>query len=104
MGPRQGPAAELRVPPHPLWVHRLDRRRALPVPELTDVVVMRLSVDALVDRQPTEEDVARRLHQPLSLDDAPALLLERALACEPVEHRRLGLLHLQEEGIPGISP
>src|SRR4051794_19777991 len=102
MGTCQGPTAELRVLEHSLRGHRLDLRRALPVPELPDVVVVRLAVDALLDREPAEKDVARRLHQPLPLDDPPALLLERALPREALEHRRLGLLDLQEERVLGV--
>ena len=52
---------------------------------------------------PAEHRVARRLHQPLALDDALAVVAELALAEERLEHRRLRLLHLQEERIVVVA-
>ena len=49
--------------------------------------------------QPAEEDVARRLHQPLALDDALAVVRVLALAEVRLEHRRLRLLDLEEERV-----
>ena len=48
---------------------------------------------------PAEHHVARRLHQPLALDHALAVVGELALAEERLEHRRLRLLHLQEQRV-----
>ena len=48
---------------------------------------------------PAEEDVARRLHQPLAGDDALAAVAVLALADESLQHRRLRLLDLQEQRV-----
>ena len=52
--------------------------------------------------EPAEHDVAGRLHEPLSLHDPLAVVGELAPAEEPLEHRRLGLFDLQEEGIVAV--
>ena len=76
--------------------------RRLPVPELAHVVVVGAAVDA-VDSLPSEEDVAGGLHQPLTLDHPLAVVGVAALVEERLEHRCLGLLHLQEERV-GVVP
>ena len=52
---------------------------------------------------PAEHDVAGGLREPLALDDALAVLGERALAQERLEHRRLRLLELQEQRIVVVA-
>ena len=54
-------------------------------------------------REPAEEDVARRLHQPLALDYAPALLLELLLPANGSSTEALRLLDLQEERIVRVA-
>ena len=48
---------------------------------------------------PAEEQVARRLHQSLTLDDPPAVVDVLARPDERREHRLLGFLHLQDERV-----
>ena len=67
MRPREGPRAHLAVDVHDLWDHRLRRPRPLPVPKLAHVEVAHDAVDPF-QAVPTQEDVARRLHEPLPLD------------------------------------
>ena len=55
-------------------------------------------VDA-VGPDPAEHDVAGRLHEPLTLDDPLAVVGVLALAQEGLQHRRLGLLGLQEQRV-----
>ena len=52
-----------------------------------------------LDLDPAEHDVARRLGQALALDHALAAVRELALPEERLEHRRLGLLELEEQRI-----
>ena len=56
----------------PVGYHLLDLGGALPVLQLADVEVARLAVEPGVHVQPAEEDVAGRLHQALTGDDALA--------------------------------
>ena len=51
---------------------------------------------------PTQEDVARSLHQPLSHDHALAVVVELAAPGELLEHRGLSLLHLQEQRVRAV--
>ena len=44
------------------------------------------------------------LHQPLAGDDPLAVVFELAGAKEILEHRRLGLLHLQKQRILPVTP
>ena len=76
----------------------VDQRRHLRVPQLADVEV---ALDAVrgVDLDPAEHDVARRLRQALALDDPLAAVRELAAAEERLQHRRLGLLELEEQRI-----
>ena len=76
---------------------------SLPVMELADVVVARLAIQAL-DADPPEEDVARRLHEALPDNDPPSVVVVLALTDEPLEHRSLGLLGLEEQWILFVSP
>ena len=78
--------------------HRLEVRGDLPVPELADVEVALHAVDAL-GPDPAEEDVARRLEQPLALHDALSVVGVPALARVRLEHRRLRLLDLEEQRV-----
>jgi hypothetical protein len=52
---------------------------------------------------PAEHRVTCRLHQPLALDDALAVVAELALAEERLEHRCLCLLHLQEQRVLPVA-
>ena len=95
---RERLAAELRVHRHRLRVHHLDQSRALAVPELAHVEVAAHAVIGR-DPDPAEHDVAGGLRQSLALDDPLAVLGERALAQERLEHRCLRLLELQEQRV-----
>jgi hypothetical protein len=66
--------------------------------ELAHVVVAGYAVEAL-DPLPAQEDVRRRLHQPLSRDHALAVVRVGARAEETFEHRGLRLLDLQEQRV-----
>src|SRR5262249_18648007 len=101
---RERPAAEPSVGEHRVRLHQLDDRRALRIPELPEVEVARLAVEPLLGVDPAEEDVARGLRQPLTLDHALAVVRELALAHERLEHRRLRLLRLQEQRIAAVAP
>ena len=75
--------------------HGLDHGRALHVAELTPVEVA-VDVHAL---GPAEEDVAGRLHHPLSLHHPLAGLPVAALRQVLLQHRRGRLLDLQEQRV-----
>ena len=94
----QGGAAETAVVRHRGGDHRLDDRGAFPVSELTDVEVARHPVDAF-DGEPAQEDVGRRCHQVLAVDDSFAVRAVSARSDELLEHRRLGLFGLKEQRI-----
>ena len=87
----------------PVGNHLLDFRGSLPVLELAPVEVAVLAVDAGLDVQPAEEDVAGGLHQPLAGDHPLTVVLELARAEELLEHRCLGLLQLQEQRILAVA-
>src|SRR4029077_6182553 len=95
---RERRAAELCVEREYVRLHRIYECRALGVPELTAVEVARYSVEP-GRSDPAEHDVARRLHQALTLDHALAVVGVAALAQVRLEHRRLGLLRLQEQRV-----
>ena len=82
-----------------------SRRRRCPSSRGTGGRSSRASVPSrpLTRIQP-EEDVARRLHQALPDHDAPAVVVVLALADEPLEHRGLGLLRLEEQWVLLVSP
>ena len=94
-------AQSLGVHPQPSFGHGLDERGCLAVPQLADVEVTGDAVGAR-GADPAQHDVAGRLHQPLPLHDPLAVVGEPAPAEEPLEHRRLGLFDLQEEGIVAV--
>ena len=79
VGAGEGPAAQTARTRPSVGIAPSMFSRALPVGELAHVEVAGLPVDAL-RRLPAEEDVARRLHQALSVDHALALVLERVPA------------------------
>src|SRR5512132_2538689 len=101
MGVSQRPAAEPTIETHRRRGHLLDLSGPLAVPELADIEVTGHPV-GIRAREPTQEDVARGLHQSLALDYAPAVLPELALPGEPLEHRSLCLLHLKEERVARV--
>src|SRR5204863_7057798 len=57
-----------------------------------------------MDMDPAEEDVACGLHEALADDDALAMIAKLARSQELLEHRRLRLLHLQEQGVLPVAP
>src|SRR5436190_17237307 len=99
MRTRERPAAHLAVDRHPVREHLLDLGRRLPIAQLTAVVIPLTTALLLVDTQPAEEDVARRLHPPLPDDDTLAVVFEFARPRVFLEHRRLRFLDLEEEQI-----
>src|SRR5262249_1663725 len=94
----QGPAAHSPVQGHPLRQHVVDDEGALPVTQLSDVVVVLLALDASGARPP-EQQVTRSLHRPLALDDTLAVVVLLAPADEAFEHGGLGFLDLQEQWV-----
>ena len=52
---------------------------------------------------PAEEDVAGGLHQPLADDDPLARVAVLAARLEPLQHRGLGLLRLQDERVVDVA-
>ena len=100
----QGRTAQPPVRDQLLRRHGIDLGRALPVAQLADVVVARAAIEVLGRGQPAEEDVARGLHEALTLDDALTGVPVVARAEERLVHRWLGFLDLQEEGIAVVSP
>src|SRR6202042_316306 len=100
---RERPAAQPSVGRHSKRDHLLDLRRALPVLELATVEVARNPVESLLDVNPAEEDVARRLHHPLTDDDSLGVILVHAPADVLLEHRFLGLLQLKEQRIAAVT-
>src|SRR6476659_9465176 len=103
MCPRKRPAARLRVEHEPARQNRLEVERDLPVPELAHVEVASLAVESQVGAQPAQEDVARGLHRPLSLDDALAVLPKLALPEVRLEDGRLCLLDLEEQRVVVVA-
>ena len=75
-----------------------DDRRALLVPELTEVEVALDAIDA-GHPVPAEHDVAGGLHQPLTLDHPLGVIGVLALPEEWLEHRGLRFVELQEQWI-----
>src|ERR1700733_1788815 len=103
VGARQGPSAHLAVHAHATRDHGVDVEGELPVPQLADVEVTLLPVQAGRDAMPPQEDVTGCLHQPLARDHPLAHVGELAGAEEPAEHRLLGLLDLEEQRIRLIT-
>ena len=83
-------------------VHRLDQRRALLVPELADVVVALDAVEPLVRTQPSMMSLAACISRWPSTTRWPCCWYF-ARAEERLEHRRLGLLELQEQRIGVVA-
>src|SRR5580700_5185932 len=96
--PGQGRRADTRVQRGSGYQERVHVRAALPVLELAHVVIAGYAVHA-PDALPAEEDVRRRLHQPLPRDHALAVVPIGAGRQETLEHRRLRLLDLEEQRI-----
>ena len=94
----QRPATQVRIAAHPCGLHRLDVGRPLAVPQLPDVVVPGDAVQP-VGPDPAQQDVARRLHQALTLDDPLSVAGVLVLAQERLQHGGLGLLDLQEQRV-----
>ena len=86
VGTRERPAAHSGEDLEAARENRVEVRRRLPVPQLADVEVALLAVEALRVANPAEEDVARRLHHPLALDHPLAVVVELALAEVRLEH------------------
>jgi hypothetical protein len=97
--PGQRPAAQRAVHLQPFRAKQGDLDGEFPVPQLPDVEVPGPPVQACLGALPAQEDVGRRLHQPLAGDHSLALVGILAGADEPAEHRRLCLLDLQEQRI-----
>ena len=81
----------------------VDEGRALGVPQLAEVEVAIDHIETL-RAEPAQQDVALGLHQPLALDHTLAVVVEGALAEIRLQHRRLGLLRLEEERIVAVAP
>src|SRR5256885_13418898 len=97
------PAARVRVEHQSAWQDGFEVDRDLPVPELADVEVASLVVEAAISPHPTEKDVARGLHQPLPLDDALAVMAELALPEVLLKHGNLRLLDLEEQRVVVVA-
>src|SRR5580700_5803904 len=97
MRPRERPAARDPIGGKSVRKQRVEVDRDLPVPKLAHVEIPAGAV--LLGTYPAEEDVARRLHEPLALNHALAVTRDGAGAEERLEHRRLRLLHLQKERV-----
>src|SRR4051812_19707333 len=102
MRSRHCPSADHSVRAEARGTHELDLRRALRIPELTDVEVLGFAVDGF-DPLPAEHDVGGCLHHPLARNDSFSVLLETTLAQEGLEHRGLRLLELQEQWVAVVA-
>ena len=83
--------------------HPLDVAETLPVPQLADVEVRVGAVNDSCDAHPAQEDVARGLHEPLALDDAPPLVVVPGAPRERREDRRSRLLELQDQRVVVVA-
>src|SRR5579862_2571165 len=100
MGMSERPAADLGVDTHHAWVHPIDVRAGLAVPELTDIVVALFPTSINVRGAcPAEHGVGGRLGEALSFNDTPSVVCELALPEKRLENRGLGLFKLQKEGV-----
>src|SRR5438034_5408489 len=104
MGPRERSRTLGRVEGESFRQRGLDVERDLPVPELAHVEVPRPAVEVLLGVNPAEEDVARGLHETLSLHHTLTVVREAARAEQRLEYRRLRLFHLEEKGIVLVAP
>src|SRR5271170_8105368 len=96
--PGQGRCADTRVQRGSGYQERVHIRAALPVLELAHVVIAGDAVHA-PDALPAQEDVRRRLHQPLPGDHALAVVPIGTGREKTLEHRRLCLLDLEEQRV-----
>src|SRR5215203_3983605 len=92
--PGQRPAAEAGIDDQFIGRHALDISRALHVLELAPVEVASFRA-----AKPAEEDVARRLHQPLPGHHAVSVLLVGARRNVALQYRGSRLLDLEEQGV-----
>ena len=102
MGPGERGAAQLGVDRQTGNAEPLRLDAALPVVQLTGVVVARPSVEPR-DPPPAEEDVRGRLHQVLADDHPLTAVRIGALLEEPLEDRRLGLLRLEDQRVASVT-
>src|SRR3954447_10037582 len=102
VGAAEGGTADTGVQRGTGHLHGVDVGAALPVVELAHVVVAGHAVDS-GDPLPPEEDVARRLHQPLTDDDPLPVVGVHARATEPLQDGRLCLLDLEEERVTVVA-
>ena len=102
MSASQREAARPRVDFEALGIQGLDLDRALSVPELAPVEVPRAAVHSH-RRQPSEEDVAGRLHQPLAAHHALAVVLVAARARVWLQDRVVRLLELEEQRVVVVA-
>ena len=100
---RERPAADLCELRQLLRAERRKVDRTLPVPELADVIVLVLAVEAL-QRAPPKQHVARGLHRALAGDHAVPVVRISALPHEALEHRLLRFLDLQHERVVLVRP
>ena len=98
MGASEGRVADLCVPGEACHLQLVHVGAPLPVVQLSHVVVARLAVEP-GDALPAEEEVRCRLHDALPRDHALAVLLVLAPSEEPLEHRGLSLLDLEEQRV-----
>ena len=96
MRTRQSPTAELSVDREHLGVISLDQRGELHVTQLADI-----EMAALGTEHPAEEQIRRRLHQPLAHHHPLAVVGVDTLTGIGFQHRGVGLLELQEQRIVG---
>jgi MFS family permease len=96
--PGERPPAQPGVHLHAPGLHRPDVQGELPVPELADVEVPRLAVEAR-HPLPAKEDVAGCLHEALTGHHSLALVGVPAGPGVAAQCRPLCLFHLQEEWV-----
>jgi hypothetical protein len=78
----QRPSAKLGILHHGGWTEYLDQQFDLHVPELPNVEVPSSRPDA-----PAQEEVAGRLHKPVTVHDPLAMVTESALPCIKLQNR-----------------
>ena len=103
MGLGQRPGTQASIHEQPRGVDVVQVRRALPVAQLTHVVVALLPVGRTLDAVPSEEDVAGGLHEALPGDHALPGVVVLAAADELLEDRRLRFLRLQEQRVLAVT-
>src|SRR5262249_49568734 len=84
---RERPTAPPRVEPQPAGTDAFDQRLDLDIPKLTNVKMSSFIFG------PSKEEVARRLHQPLSNHDALSAIRVAALPGVSFEHAHTRFLH-----------